>query len=234
MTTDEKLPEKAPKRGGKDIAHAVVKASIGQVPGVGLPATALFEYLVRPSVERRNTEWVESIAEAINELRDRIADIAALQDDESFVTTLIAATNAAVRTHQAEKREALRNAVMNAALRNEPDDDLRATFLSHVERFTPWHLRILKLFNNPRAGMDALGVSYGNYHMGGPSTVLEDAYPEMRGQRAIYDQLVTDLSSAGLFGIGSLHSTMTADGMLSPRTTELGRRFLAFISEPPP
>ena len=70
--------------------------------------------------------------------------------------------------------------------------------------------------------------------MGGAAQVLENAYPEYRGKREFYDQVVNDLGNRGLLSSPSsfLHTTMTGDGMVTKRTTALADAFLAFIADP--
>jgi hypothetical protein len=72
-----------------------------------------------------------------------------------------------------------------------------------------------------------------NYYMGGGSQVLEDVYPELKGQRELYDQISSDLNARGLFNSPHfLHTTMSAQGMVSKRITPLADRFLDFITSP--
>ncbi len=68
--------------------------------------------------------------------------------------------------------------------------------------------------------------------MGGSSTVLEFALPELNRRRAFYDLIWKDLYSSGLVEGDSLHVTMTGSGMIAKRTTEFGDGFVTFISEP--
>ena len=65
--------------------------------------------------------------------------------------------------------------------------------------------------------------------MGGLSSVLEEAFPSLRGQRAIYDQIWKDLFQRGLVTTEGLHTTMSGHGLVSSRTSELGHEFLRFI-----
>jgi len=71
-----------------------------------------------------------------------------LGENAAFVTTALQATQIALRTHQEEKLEALRNAVVNSASDRSLDDDTRSIFLTFVDAFTPTHLRILKYFQD--------------------------------------------------------------------------------------
>ncbi len=68
--------------------------------------------------------------------------------------------------------------------------------------------------------------------MGSPARILESAFRELHGKRSFYDLLVKDLNRQGLLGIDSLHVTMSGDGALAKRTTELGDLFVAYITSP--
>lgn len=58
----------------------------------------------------------------------------------------------ALRTSQKEKLEALKNAILNIANGQNVDESLQIMFLSFIERFTVWHIRLLELFQIPRNG----------------------------------------------------------------------------------
>ncbi len=53
-----------------------------------------------------------------------------LQSNEQFISTVMQVSQIVLRTHQAEKRTALRNAVLNAALPQAPEDALQQVFLT--------------------------------------------------------------------------------------------------------
>jgi hypothetical protein len=72
----------------------------------------------------------------------------------------------------------------------------------------------------------------GNMMMGGLSTILERAYPDLQGRRDFYDQVWRELYGRGLVTTEGLHTTMSAQGLASKRTTDRGDRFLAFIAPP--
>lgn len=227
------VPETAPDEQAGDIGRKLARAAVSAVPVAGGPVAELMG-MIRPSVERRKDEWVEDIAQELNRVRARVKDIEDrdIGDDEAFITTVLNASTMALRTHQREKREALKNAVLNSALRNEPDEDVQAIFLELVDRFTTWHLRVLKYFDDPKGWLERDSRDHRLSSMGGAGHLLEDAYPELRTRKEFYTQLVADLAGAGVMGGGFLGTTMTQGGMLASRTTDLGRRFLAFIAEP--
>jgi hypothetical protein len=158
-----------------------------------------------------------------------------LLENQEFVSTLFQASAVAVREHRREKLEALKNAVLNTAVTTNSDEDEHALFLSWVEDLTPWHLRLLKFFDDKEGTAGQRGkLPFPGWTAGGVSTVLEHVYPELVGRRSMYDLIATDLHGRSLIKIDSLHSTGTREGyMLARQTSDIGQRFIAFISEPP-
>jgi len=70
-------------------------------------------------------------------------DLSALEQDQTFVTTTIQGSRIALSTHQKEKIDALRNAILNSALPGSPDENLQSIFLGLVDDFTIWHIYAL-------------------------------------------------------------------------------------------
>lgn len=149
-----------------------------------------------------------------------------------FITTVMHASQTAIRNYQEEKLEALRNAVLNASLPNPPEEDIQLMFLNFVDALTTWHLRLLKFFENPQAWGQKHGISYPSWSIGAPSTVLEHTFPELRGRRELYNQLVKDLFSRGLMRAVSLDTMMSAQGMFASHVTAMGKQFIKFITSP--
>ncbi len=226
------VPEE-PKKSAGDLAYAMAKAAVSGVPVVGGPAAELLGAVFGPPLEKRREKWLEQLAGAVNEIQEKMSELTPekLSQNEAFVTTALHATEIAVRTHQQEKLEALRNAVVNAALPDAPDETLQQIFLNHVDNLTPSHLRILTFFNDPAGWGKTHHITYPNWTIGAPSLVLEQSMPELAGQRGFYDQIVSDLQQRGLMAKVEIHTMMTANGMFSSRTTPLGREFLRFISQ---
>jgi len=219
---------------GGDTVHTVIRAGLSAIPVIGGPAAELFSAIITPPLSRRRDEWIQQIADGLRLLENQVEGfrIENLSENETFITIVMQASQAAIRNHQEEKLIALRNAVLNSALLNDLEVDLQQMFLIFVDSLTAWHLRILKFFEDPRGWGETHGITYPNWTMGGPSTVIEHSFPMLRGRRDFYDQIVKDLYSRGLLGIESLHVTMTGHGMFEPRVTPLGRQFLRYIESP--
>ena len=97
-----------PPRDAKgDTAYAVLKAGVASIPVVGGGAAELLGLVLTPPLSRRQTGWMEAVAEAIEELR-RTRGISPdqLARNDSFIDTVLAATQAALRTSHGAKLKA--------------------------------------------------------------------------------------------------------------------------------
>lgn len=221
-----------PKRTAGDIAHAAGRSVFGVIPFGGTAAVELFNSVVTPPLERRRDEWREMVGERLLKLeRAERVTLEGLQANEAFVSIAMQATLAALRTHVQEKREALRNAVLNAAITETPDDSLRQVFIGLVDTFTGWHLRILRFFRNPKQRFDDCNREAPVYHVAALSDILENAFADLKGRRAFYDLVIRDLHATGLLDVDILHVTRSG-GFYDKRTNDLGDEFLAFIADP--
>jgi hypothetical protein len=223
---------KHPKKSAGDVAQGLVKAAVSGVPIVGGPAAELVGMVFGPPLEKRREKWMDDLATVVEELQDKVEGLTPekLSQDEAFVTVALRATEIAIRTHQQEKLDALRNAVRNTGLRIHLDETVQQIFLNHVDTLTPWHLRVLKVFQDPHAWAQAHNINFPNWGAGSPSAVLEVALPDLAGNREFYDQLVSDLKQRGLMTNVDIHTAMTGHGMFQSRTSRLGNDFLRFIS----
>ncbi|MBP6156780.1 MAG: hypothetical protein KBA62_06010 [Polaromonas sp.] len=212
-----------PSNSKGDVLHAITKAGLSAIPIVGGPAVELFQYVVQPPLEKRRFEWMTSIGEKLNELEENKFDLEKLKNDENFISVMMNASQMALRTHQEEKLDALRNAILNVAKGEAPDESVQHLFLNFVDFFTAPHLRILKVFQAPKAPP--------SISMGGLSNVLEFNIPELKNRTDIYDQFWRDLYSRGLVNTDSLHTMMSNSGLSAQRTTNLGNAFLKFIEK---
>jgi hypothetical protein len=156
-----------------------------------------------------------------------------LRDNPTFIDTVLQASHAAVRTSKDEKRQALRNAVLNSATAHAPNDSKQAIFVNWVESLTHWHLRILQLLADPPRWFLDTGKAPPQYHITGSIFALtQDAYPELKGQRDFVEKLFNDLVNDGLLQKCGLFTMMSGSGPFEKRATELGNELLAFVSDP--
>lgn len=193
----------------------VAKVASIPFPFLG-PGVSLIDFITAPSRSKRLTDWCEQLRVALNELHERVKGLTpeALAKNEAFISLVAHATQAALRTHRAEKREALLNAVMNAVAGTAPSEDMQLIFLNLVDTFTPTHLAVLRDFQTKDH----------------PSRV------QYRKQRDL-TQVVCDLRDRGLLRDARPLVAREMDApealvMYDWEITNLGKQFLEFIKLP--
>ena len=137
-----------------DVAYSLVKAGLGSIPIAGAAASELLALLVTPPLERRRNEWMNDLGERLRQLeQEKGLELESLSDNDLFIDTVLYATQLALRTSEKEKKEYLRNAIVNCALGDTPEQSLAKMFLNLIDQFTVWHLKILNLFDDPEGPM---------------------------------------------------------------------------------
>ena len=212
-----------PEPSKSDALHALAKAGISLLPIVGGPGVELFQHLIQPPLEKRRIAWMGEVGQKLRELEERGLDLSALQGNEQFITAVMQASAAAIRTHQQATLNALRNAVVNIALGESADETFHHLLLGFIDEFTEMHLRLLAFAKAP--------VPPARLSMGGLSTVLEDNIPTLRGQDILYNQLWKDLYTRGLVNTESLNGTMSANGLSQNRLSPIGITLFNLITE---
>ena len=212
-----------PKLSKGDTVHAIVRSAFGAIPVAGQAAIELFNRVITPPIEKRRDEWISSMAAALEDAQQKITgfSVDALVSRPDFTTALLRASQAAIRTHHREKLDALRNAVLNVALQNYPDETLAHMFVSFVDEMQPLHIRVLTLFDksseNPTVPEPA-------------GYFVSQHFPELSGRMEVYQQVVRDLDRMGLVHTNVTPGTATAFFAFSGNVSDLGKQFLKFVS----
>lgn len=215
----------------KNIDDSIVdsfKVGVSLVPFFGAPVVELMNMLVTPVLQERRNKWFQELGERVNKLEeDGKVTYDELIKDDTFIDISIKATEIALKTHQKEKLEALRNALINSTLNNPPIDiSLKQIFLNYIDIFTIWHIKLLKLFNNPKEYETGF-----QYETTWHKSVIEHAFPELKGKEKFYITICKDLYLKDLITLDSLTVTMTKQGLFERRISQLGFDFLQFIEE---
>lgn len=223
-----------PEETKADTAHAVARAVVGSIPVVGSAATELFNKLITPPLEKRRNKWMKEIGESLSKLEEAgVITLENLQENDVFIDVVMQASTMAIRNSHEEKHEALRNAVLNSALPDAPDEAKQQMFINWIDELTSWHLRMLKLLSDPKKWYRENNKEAPQYHFSSSiSQVLTNAYPELTDKQEFYLQVGKDLYSKGLLNTESFHGMMSATGAYEHRATNLGNEFLKFISAP--
>src|SRR5687767_7812282 len=100
-----------------DRAYALTRAGISGIPVVGNVAAETLLQVLKPAIDRQLDEWRKLVGERLLRLEaQRGVDLNQLSTTPEFIDAAMTATQAALRTSQRGKLEALRNAVLNSAL----------------------------------------------------------------------------------------------------------------------
>jgi hypothetical protein len=214
--------------------HALTAAKVGAValPFLG-SGIALFELITTPLRGKRLSDWCEEVRLGLNELSETVAGLTPekLAASEEFNSAFIQAAQAAMKTHEKDKLDALRNAVLNVASGTANRDESQVTaFLALVDRFVSAHLQILHKFQSPPAAghYDRWSITIQN--PGTPTRWIKEFIPSLKLEDTNFIRmLVTDLYNAGLTPISPDAQTIPRDNQM---ITAFGSGFLNFISEP--
>jgi hypothetical protein len=142
------------------------------------------------------------------------------------VSAFAQATQAAMRTHEPEKREALKNGIVHVAvnavagtgpsavLRRPIRGDLELMFLNMIDNLTATHLQVLRLCEHPTSA----GVE------------------RFRNDRDLSDQAIIDLLNCGLIKDTRAYAARgrdSDDALIVNRwdISNLGQQFLVFVSK---
>jgi hypothetical protein len=227
---DDKRPNIDPMPGpsAPDWFAGIVTAGISGIPTWwSAPAAVLFSLITAPLLSSGREEWWEEVRRELNELHRKIDALTpeALSKDRVFVAAMAQATQAALRTYETEKRDALKNAVVHVAVnavvgagapgvvRLPIRSDLELMFLNMIDNFTATHLQMLRHCAHPTS----LGVE------------------RFRRDRDLSDQAIIDLLSRGLIKDTRAYAARGRDSveaLVVDRwdVSELGQQFLQFIS----
>jgi hypothetical protein len=220
------------KSTGREIVERVTEAALGSVPLVGNALAVSFVTAIGWRLEERREKWFTELAAGVEELRQRVdgLDLEALPGDDRFTDAVVSATRTVEHTHQAEKIEALRNAVLNSAVPGAPDADTQAVILNLVDRFTASHLRLLTLWDDPPSWFASHGLPQPT-SSGSRALTVEAGVPEVRGRRDFIMLIASELKTAGLLA-ADLAGMVSPRGMMERLTTDFGREFVRFINPP--
>lgn len=194
----------------KDVGHAIAKGSVGSIPLAGGILSELFGVAFTDPATRRREQVLLDMDERLKILEEDGYDIKKLAESDKFLTIAMQVYNVALKTHQTEKRIALMNAISNTP-KLQIDENKKQMYLTYIDEFNEWHLRILLFLNTPEIYFEEGNKP--NFAMAGKFSILIKAFPELSSQRVFYDRIVTDLYNKGLIVYDSIHTTMSEQGL---------------------
>ena len=207
-------------------AHRSARALLAGIPFYGGALVESFSAIIEPPMARRKKEWMIQVTDAINKIyANNLASEESLRNNEKFITTLIHASSAALRNHQVEKLEALKNAVYNSVATN-IDENKALLFTRIIDEITPVHFLVLRFLNNPEMYEKQLRKKDGPNtftHYSGNLDLWEGVHPDLKKDQSFIDHIVKELHLLSFINQQSLQ------GSIGRVTTNYGREFINFI-----
>ncbi len=232
MSKSNEDADEIPRPTTLDRAHGAGKAALDAVPFVGSILSELFTQCVAAPIEKRRDEFLRDLLERIAELEgEERVTMNSLESNMSFQTAFVQAVRASDAATEKEKRQALRNAVINSAC-GSIDATNQHMFIRLVDELTAAHLVLLRVLNHPANAIAARNGTLSGAFGASFLRVIELAAPELASDDELIDQLMRDLEARGLSTSFGLRTTMTGHGLLERRTTKRGKLFIEFITEP--
>jgi hypothetical protein len=222
-----------PQSDKQDVVHSIIKAGLSAIP----VASELFSLIFTAPLEKRRNEFFEDVVQNLQKLSQSVEEfqLESILSSESFQTVVLNAFREAVFNHEEENRLALRNAILNSALTDSPDDAHKKMFVQWAGEMTAWHIKLLDYFQQallPRLKLgDPEWVMVGS-EMAKLDNLIVGKFPELKGQHNLYVQIINDLYAKGLIATLIFSPKMMTRIEHSPKVTPLGQAFLKFIATP--
>jgi len=216
--------DRLPQADDGDRVAETTKRLIGHMPLVNIVADIVVPQFWVSALDRRRDEWLKDLADVVDRLCDRFENIAT---DEAFISASIKASRIAVATHQQEKREYLRNALLNIGMGKGPDEVRQQIFFNAVEAFSPAHVKTLDVIwrGAGRVRWDDRGVPIPRRNYGAAVEIL---VPELKGQPTLIEAVFTDLRTRGFSTLAKGDAPFPQGGLMA----NLGIEFLRFVLSP--
>lgn len=231
---------KVPEKDASDLIHTMAKAGISAIPLMGGSISEIFSFLITPSIQKRQEKWMQLVVEGLQRLEQEIDsfDIENLQDNEVFQSMVLESSRVAILTHIDEKLKMLRNAVLNSALPEAPDETRQKIFIQWLSEFTAWHIKILIFFGNEPLIAESSkfhGFQTDNLfgiHFDDFANALEENFPQLDGDYHLYRTIIRDLDRLKLISNDHPNKGMATRKTSRPEITPIAKSFLKFLESP--
>jgi hypothetical protein len=232
------MPPKVPSRKEDHAAPSaavehllnIIKAGLSTAPFTGGIASLMTDYI--PSrKQKRLEEFTQRLAADLARLQDRINEETILTDEFAFLFEQ--SFRGAAENYQAEKLEAFRGILVNAAIGSNLASDEQEYFLGLVSTLSVLHIRILSFMAAPQRYLEARGIPTSQIR-GGFSQFFPVAIPGV--QVEVIKSAFGDLYQAGLINTDkTIFATVTSShglDLLGDRVSTLGKRYISFCTVP--
>ncbi len=214
-----------------DKTISIVKAVVNAIPVVGGPLGSLMSDFIPTELDKRRDALLLWLEKEFSRLENRI-------DNETinkpyFISLFLQSFKSAMATEEDEKLNCYKAIIINTAIIQNPNIDEMKIMLRVTDNLTPLHIKLLKIFTDPTIYLEnnpEIKARFQNISSGGISALTTMAFPGYSSD--LVDVALKDLDSMGLTNGLSGRAMMTVGGILSPRLTEFGKKYINFISLP--
>ena len=224
------LSDRYPEPDENDFALDAAKSVVSLVPVLGPLTVATLGNILTPPLEQRRKDWFKEVADGLEDLRTKVEGFSPekLADHPAFVSAFVQATRIADGTHQTERRDLLRNALLNIASGHAPSEDMQHIYLRWIGELTPTHIWLLRLLWSHhqllRGKIDDPSLQLGVTLL----YAIQVLSPELNKDRGLLEACLLDLHNAGLSTQHTLDQVINAPGV-----TNIGIEFLNFVGKNP-
>ncbi|WP_212625109.1 hypothetical protein [Pseudomonas sp. PP3] len=212
--------------------HRLARIGLSSIPVVGSPLVEVFNSVLESPLSKRRNEIIIQIGEVLNELIESgVVTEEALRENEVFISTVAQSCSIALRNHESEKIEALKNAIKNAATPDNSAGDYSPMFLGFVDSCTTAHIQLLHVFHNPEKWFIDRGMEFpitgskGRMH-----SIAAAAFPAFEKEYDFYENVWGDLCRRGFAFNNGFEDTLEREAILTRLTTPLGFRLIRFLT----
>jgi len=227
-----------PKRDWEDFSYSTTIASLAATPLVGGSLVEIFNALVGSPISKRRERWMKEVSDSINKLNMKYEELA---NNEEFVSVFVEATLVAIKSHHNTKLSALKNCVINSAIDDQADESMKIVFVSLIDSFTVWHIKILLFLNDPKKWISDKKINIDEKNVRSHLELINLAFPsiDQNMQSYIYQDLINKnlihnenlLEQPMIFS--AIHEDTKEDNKIKKLTTSFGDVFINYIQDAP-
>lgn len=200
-----------------DIVKGAAKGGASWLVPGSSPFISILDELRSGEYQRRFKDFQEKVDEQLRMVKD--LQLQQMKENQMFATVMYIAGQLALKTNET-KRRLLANAVVNAPTCTLSEDSV-VIMLNCIDKYTLRHLRLLRFLQNPSEYNPKDYMS---------TSTMRIYYDYYGNDNEPLDRLVIrDLHVDGMINTDSLFTTVTYQGSVEKKTTQLGDDMIAFF-----
>ncbi|WP_298767635.1 hypothetical protein [uncultured Polaribacter sp.] len=206
-----------------DYLIATLKGGISAIPFAGGVINEFINLTIKTPIEKKQKQWIELLYKEITNLKEKHKEFETenLAKNERFISSFVTASQIVIKTHENEKINYLKNAVINS-VKSDVKSYEQTIFLNYLDIFTVEHINCLKAlikmgFNGPTSASGDIE----DIHIGFNSHIPESSMKF----------ITLDLKNKGFIDSDYTLLSNSKIPTLKISCSKLGRNFINFLSK---